>query len=337
MNTSDLALELCRKQIQTRIDPRFIAFDVNVNIGRKGIAVNGVVHNIQVLTAFKTELKEAFPGKPITEDVLILQRDFKPAFSQIAVPVSHMHRDPDATSEQVSQEILGRMVRTYHERDGWVFAQLSDGYLGWLRRETLTPKSTRDYCRWTIGRKASLTRQIQTKILDLPIGSELLLNADDKIVMPDGQAIRIPKSSYTVSWPAKNPIRQRLLKTAKSFETVQYLWGGKSHQGLDCSGFTQLNYELHGVLIPRDASQQVSAGRLVGHLPDFSDILPGDLLFFINEKAKVYHVALSLGRSKFIHASFVKKGVIYDDLCTNDPERQNKYYSKFLFAKSVLM
>ena len=89
--------------------------------------------------------------------------------------------------------------------------------------------------------------------------------------------------------------------------------------------------------IPRDASQQVSAGRMVGHLPDYSDILPGDLLFFMDERAKVYHVGLSLGRSKFIHASFVKKGVIYDDLRTMDPERQKKYYSKFLFAKSVLM
>ncbi|GAB4320569.1 MAG: hypothetical protein Kow0059_14980 [Candidatus Sumerlaeia bacterium] len=331
-------LELCRKQIETRIDPRFIAFNVNVALSRKTIALSGLVHNIQVLTAFKAELQKAFPGRTIMQDsMVVLQRDFAPAFAQIAVPIAPMHRSPDSSSEQVSQEILGRMVRTYHSQGDWVFAQLSDGYLGWLRRDALIPKSPRQYCRWATGRKAALTRQVRHNDTMLPLGTELPLNSDGLAILPDGSPIRLPRTSYTLSWPARNPIRRRLLRCAKSLQRVKYLWGGKSHHGLDCSGFTQLNYELHGILIPRDASQQVSVGRLVGHLPDFSDILPGDLLFFMDEKAKVYHVGISLGRSRFIHASFVKQGVIIDDLKSRDPERQNKYYSKFLFAKSILM
>src|SRR5207237_7800243 len=54
-----------------------------------------------------------------------------------------------------------------------------------------------------------------------------------------------------------------VLATARRFLGVPYLWGGCSPLGLDCSGFVQLVYRLHGIMLPRDADKQAYVGRLV--------------------------------------------------------------------------
>ena len=54
---------------------------------------------------------------------------------------------------------------------------------------------------------------------------------------------------------------ETIVATAYRFFGVPYLWGGTSVKGMDCSGFTKTVYFLNGVLLPRDASQQVARGR----------------------------------------------------------------------------
>jgi cell wall-associated NlpC family hydrolase len=67
---------------------------------------------------------------------------------------------------------------------------------------------------------------------------------------------------------------------------------------------------MNGVIIPRDASQQINAGKIVDVNLDFKELQKGDLLFFgtkatEEKKQKVVHVGLWLGNDKmeFIHAS----------------------------------
>jgi hypothetical protein len=97
---------------------------------------------------------------------------------------------------------------------------------------------------------------------------------------------------------------------AKTMDGFPYLWGGTSSKGMDCSGFTKMVYLMNGFVIPRDASQQVNAGKTIDGKLDFSDLQKGDLLFFgrkASEKKgkKVTHVGIWLGNNKqeFIHSS----------------------------------
>lgn len=91
-----------------------------------------------------------------------------------------------------------------------------------------------------------------------------------------------------------------MLSFALHFLRAPYLWGGRTPAGIDCSGFTQLIYKSVGVLIPRDASQQVELGSAL----DFaSEAQIGDLAFFQNEEGRIVHVGMVCAPGKIIHAS----------------------------------
>ncbi len=88
--------------------------------------------------------------------------------------------------------------------------------------------------------------------------------------------------------------REGLVQSAKSYLGTQYRWGGKSSQGLDCSGLVFMCYMENGVLIYRDAGtpddyavQRISADNLK----------KGDLIFFPG------HVAMYLGEGRYIHST----------------------------------
>jgi cell wall-associated NlpC family hydrolase len=94
--------------------------------------------------------------------------------------------------------------------------------------------------------------------------------------------------------------RSDIIKTAKRLIGIPYLWGGNSAKGNDCSGFTQTVFKANGLQLPRDARQQALIGGEVIALPDFSNVLPGDLIFF-GTGERITHVGISLGGFQFIH------------------------------------
>ena len=90
--------------------------------------------------------------------------------------------------------------------------------------------------------------------------------------------------------------RADLVRTAKQFLGLHYLWGGLSAWGYDCSGLTWAVFRTHGITIPRDADAQFAAGRPVA----LRDAQPGDLLFY--EHPVVGHVAMYLGGGMMIES-----------------------------------
>src|SRR5204863_2228350 len=83
----------------------------------------------------------------------------------------------------------------------------------------------------------------------------------------------------TVPESATKPLprtRVDIVRTARMFLGLHYLWGGLSSWGMDCSGLTWAAYRAHGVTIPRDADAQFAAGRPIS----LAQAKPGDLLFY---------------------------------------------------------
>ena len=114
------------------------------------------------------------------------------------------------------------------------------------------------------------------------------------IVKPEDYTIARQKQ-YGTSY-----LREALVKTARDFIGVPYLWGGASFEtGFDCSGLTMTVYQLNGLNLPRHSKTQYDAGSPVS----ISQLQKGDLVFFaVSGKGKVSHVGIYIGDGKFIHA-----------------------------------
>lgn len=90
-----------------------------------------------------------------------------------------------------------------------------------------------------------------------------------------------------------------VIKTAKSYKGVPYVWGGTSPSGFDCSGFTHYVMLQNDIIIARTASSQYNYGYWVSK----SQLKPGDLVFFSTYKTGPSHVGIYVGNDQFIHAS----------------------------------
>jgi hypothetical protein len=123
-------------------------------------------------------------------------------------------------------------------------------------------------------------------------------------------------------------IRNSLVKTAKDFIGVPYLWGGLSaDDGFDCSGLTMTVYQLNGLNLPRHSMRQFDAGTSI----DKDDLQKGDLIFFAKKaSSRVSHVGIYIGGGKFIHASSHGKKIRIDSL-------SEAYFTRqFVGAKTYL-
>jgi cell wall-associated NlpC family hydrolase len=122
-------------------------------------------------------------------------------------------------------------------------------------------------------------------------------------------------------------VREELVRAARSFIGIPYLWGGASAEtGFDCSGLTMTVYQLNGYDLPRTSRDQFSAGMPV----DRNALAKGDLIFFVDGGGEVAHVGIYAGGEQFIHAPGKSQRIRIDSLRTG-------HYSRiYLGARSYL-
>jgi len=107
-------------------------------------------------------------------------------------------------------------------------------------------------------------------------------------------------------------LREELIKTAKKFMGIPYLWGGTSADtGFDCSGLAMAVYQLNGLDLPRASSEQFEAGEPV----EKNELGKGDLVFFsASENGRISHVGIYAGDGQFIHAPRGGRKICIDSL-----------------------
>lgn len=273
----------------------------------------------------------------------------------IKISVANLRLKPSHSSELVTQAILGTPVKVYKKDGGWYYIQTPEGYLAWVDYGGVTPFNKKDLSTWKAADKviyletfgfayeaANTTSQV---VSDLVAGNILELVGEEngfyKVKYPHGKVGYIEQSHaqpYGQWLLALNPSSKTLVETSKTLMGIPYLWGGTSAKGVDCSGYTKTIFFLNGIILPRDASQQIHTGVEVDTERNFENLIPGDLLFF-GKKAtatspeKVIHVGMWIGGNKFIHAM----GDVHISNMDPTAEDFDEYnFNRYLRTKRVL-
>jgi cell wall-associated NlpC family hydrolase len=98
---------------------------------------------------------------------------------------------------------------------------------------------------------------------------------------------------YDKATDIPRPTGADLVRTAKMFVGLHYLWAGTSSFGFDCSGFTHTVYDMNGITIPRDSGPQKAGGTPVAK----DELQPGDLIFYAHDHGtgSIHHVGMYIG------------------------------------------
>ena len=91
---------------------------------------------------------------------------------------------------------------------------------------------------------------------------------------------------------------KNFIKILKLFINCKYKWGGKTFNGIDCSGLLQIFFQFNNKFIPRDTKDQIKFFNK-------KKILNKNRLIFWKG-----HVAICINKNSLIHAYGPKKKVL---------------------------
>ncbi|TDL33108.1 NlpC/P60 family protein [Jeotgalibacillus sp. S-D1] len=227
-----------------------------------------------------------------------------------------------------SQILYNELVYIIEEKDSWAKVVIPNqstkkderGYPGWIPLVQLTKLEQEDAESLlempiaVITKHTSLVNQDGKEIIPLSFNTVLpvLTEAGEafEVLTPHGPAY--VKKTDVLTYESVEAIAKKngesIIHKAERFLNLDYLWGGLSDYGYDCSGFTYTILKACGYIIPRDAGDQAKKGKWI----DKKDVQPGDLLFFAYEegKGRLHHVGIYYGEGKMIHSPTPGKKIL---------------------------
>lgn len=273
----------------------------------------------------------------------------------IKISVANLRSRPSHSSELVTQATLGMPVKVYKKDGGWYYIQTPDGYLAWVDYGGVNPFTEEELSTWKSADKVIYLEPFgfsyEQPSAAAPVVSDLVAgnilevlgerNGFYEVQYPNDKKAYIEKTDaqpYRQWVSSLEPTGESLIETSKSLMGLPYLWGGTSPKGVDCSGYTKTIFFLNGMIIPRDASQQIRTGVEVDSTRNFENLVAGDLLFFGRKATdttpeRVIHVGMWIGDNKFIH-SMGDVHISTMDSAAADFDEYN--YNRYLRTKRIL-
>lgn len=286
----------------------------------------------------------------------------------IEFSTSYLRLEPDYESPLETQELMGTVVEIVGEQGYWREVISPQPYRAWCTDQGLIEMSLEQIDAYEAAPKVmfkelyghvySEPSYLSATICDLVGGDLLRMAGNDEnkamkgkwahVMLPSGKTGYVPSKELKLhkgfvsiamgegsseSIPAETI--EAIIAQAEKLTGVPYLWGGMSSKGVDCSGLVRISHIMNGILLPRNASQQIKCGDRVPMEtnPDFWDesrritsetvyaedfimdmkervknLERGDLVFFgtpatEDKPMRITHVGIYLGNNKIIHAS----------------------------------
>jgi cell wall-associated NlpC family hydrolase len=213
---------------------------------------------------------------------------------RIVAASAPLRRAPDAQAPLESEALHGEAVVIYEEVGDWRWAQLvRDGYVGYLPAAALgeprTPTHriaalrTHAYPAASIKRPPRLALSLGALIDVARFAGDFAVTGDDLWIY----------AQHVAPLEASEP---DFVAVAERFLETPYLWGGRTSEGIDCSGLLQTALAAAGIAAPRDSDMMEAS--LGAQLPlETAGLRRGDLVFWKG------HVGVMRDRETLLHAN----------------------------------
>lgn len=239
-------------------------------------------------------------GYMYTEYLQLKQREnVNLGYAKVTCSLANLRQGPSTSTPVVSQARNGALLYTIGFNCGW-YKVVYNGVTAYIRSDLVSLTAS------SFG-----TERDSVSYQEPGSGSFSDAGAQDPDDSDDFYAGDTDDGSAD-SYPTEGEI---IAATARQYLGCDYVYGGSSPSGFDCSGFTQYVTRLCGYSINRGAGGQVRNGVAVSR----SELQPGDLVFFSEAYTidDVSHVGLYIGNGQFIHAENPSTGVVITSLSSS--------------------
>lgn len=318
------------------LDQRLWYQTISAEVQGETIILKGHAFFKRPVSGIIRKLKKAGYKYEIIDQVIYLPEPFEDDLAYGIITKSYVmgRKQPVDVKQEGTEMLYGEPVRLIRDADPYIQVQSSVGYLGYIPKTALRPVTLKEWSQYQVGKQAVFTRKFNLDSgLDIQMGSRLPSLGDDHVLLADGSQLNISPAYYSVVDPASNPLRAAIVASAEQYMGLPYVWGGRSADGVDCSGFVMQSYALNNLYLPRDTDEMANLGRIIG-LPGWTEaMLPGDLLFFEGSRRLVTHTAIYLGNNKVIHS--LGSGVQIQSMDPDHPDYAKNLTQRFIFAKRL--
>jgi len=215
---------------------------------------------------------------------------------EVVVPIAPLHREASVTAMQITQALFGERLLAFEIADEWIWGQLTrDGYVGYIAKTGVSQELTSPTHRVSVP--ATFLYPLPDIKSQPPVS--LPMNARLAIVESDEKFSKLANGRhvYTKHIRLLSETEADFVGVAEKFLHVPYYWGGKTSQGLDCSGLVQTALEACGTFSPRDTDmQETQLGQSV-LINDLDGLRRGDLVFWNG------HVGIMADQKTLLHAN----------------------------------
>ena len=304
---------------------------------RDGLAVvRGRVHYRQLKSGIEQLLERLDVEGDVSRVALLPDEALRERrFALACEPRTDLRSSPAHGSDRVETILYGEPLLLLAREGDWLLVHSPIGYLGWLPSESVLVVERSEWLAWRGNRRAFFLKPVKAEGTLIPDGSNLPFDLEGTVRRVDGSRVSVSPELYRVHDVNASPLRAKAIEEAERYLGVPYHWGGRSLEGVDCSGLVQLIYARLGFPIARDASQQILFGEIVGASGWLESLLPGDLLFFADRLGAISHVGMSAGGMMFIHSSS-KHGVHTGSFDPKDSDFDEELAGRFVLAKRFI-
>ncbi len=258
----------------------------------------------------------------------------KEIFGLVKAPHSICYDRPAGRQRPENDCLIGEPLYLLREENGHLLVHSGEGYLGYVRGKDVLRVDAATFTEYLAGKRVRIKADQKIGELTIPAGASLKWVTSDgetaSVELPTGRQVKLPTASCEMHRDSTSEI-EKIVAQGKQVLGTRYLWGGKSSEGIDCSGLVQSSYLAAGVHLPRDAYQQFYVGQLSATRWHTAGLRRGDTLYFLGGDGKIRHTGIYLGDDHYMHA--VMPVVRINSFNPADKDYDAKRHAAFAFAK----